>query len=130
MVTDPVANMLVGLKNAARAGRGVATVPYSEFKFAIAESLRQQGFLKTVTKRGKKVKKTLDLELAYDGKQAKLNDVARISKPSRRVYHSVHDIRSVRQGHGAAIYSTPRGILTDREARKQKVGGEVLFKIW
>lgn len=131
MVTDPIANMIVQLKNAGMARRPSATFPASALKLAIAEKLKQVGYLKSVTKRGKKVKKSLEAELVYQSNgEPKISEVKRVSKPSQRVYHRVHQIRPVRQGHGLALYSTPKGILTDKEARENKVGGEILFKIW
>ncbi len=130
MVTDPIADMIIQLKNAGLAKRPAATFPASELKLAIAEKLKQVGYLKAVTKRGKKVKKSIEAELIYKGTEPKIINVKRMSRPSQRVYHRVHQIRSVRQGHGLAIYSTPLGILTDKEAREAKVGGEILFQIW
>ncbi len=127
---DPIADMIVRIKNAGMVHKPVVTFPASELKFTIAEKLKQVGYLKSVTKKGKKVKKTIEAELIYHDGKAKINDVRRVSKPSRRIYHRHHQVHAVRQGHGLAIYSTPAGILTDKEAREQKVGGEILFKIW
>jgi small subunit ribosomal protein S8 len=87
--------------------------------------------LKAIEKKGKKVKKTLDVTLAYDAAgNPKINGVKRVSKPGRRMYRSVHEIVPVRYGHGALVLSTPKGILIDKEARKENVGGEALFEIW
>ena len=97
---------------------------------AVAETLVKEGFLKSISKKGKKVVKLLELELAYDGKTPKIHDVMRISKLSRRIYQKAKSIRSVRQGYGRLILSTPKGILSDREAKKANIGGEALFKIW
>lgn len=130
MVTDPISDMMIRLKNAGMTGNREASVPYSEFKNQIAELLKREGYLKVITKRGKKVKKFLELELAYEGEEPRIHEVRRISKPSRRVYHQVGDIRPVRQGHGLAVYSTSRGLKTDREARTEKLGGEILFTLW
>lgn len=130
-MVDPISDMIVRLKNAGLAGRSSVVFPASALKLAIAEKLRQAGYVKSVNSRGKKVKKSLEVELvsAPNG-ETKIEDIQRVSKPSRRVYHNHREIRSVRQGHGLAIYSTPKGILTDKEARTAKVGGEILFKIW
>ena len=93
--------------------------------------LKEAGYVKAVEKKGKKVKKTLDIMLVYtQGGEPKIQGVKRISKPGRRLYKSVHDITSVRYGSGALILSTPKGIKTDKEARKEKIGGEALFEIW
>lgn len=130
MQTDPISNMIIALKNAGMAKRELAVFPASELKLAIAEKLKQVGYLKRVEQKGKKVQKSIEAELVYTGDKPKINDVKRVSKPSARVYHNQHQIRAVRQGSGLAIYSTPKGILTDKEAREAKVGGEILFKIW
>ncbi len=129
-MSDSISNLIIQIKNAARAGRPSIPVPYSNLKLAIASILEKEGFLKLVTKRGKKVAKSIEMELAYDGKIPRVHDVVRVSKLSRRIYQKAKDIHSVRQGYGRLILSTPKGILTDRQARKEKVGGEALFKIW
>lgn len=131
MYSDPISDMIIRIKNAALSKRERVSIPASELKLAIAEKLKQAGYLKSVEKHGKKVHKSIEAELVYgpDGR-SKISDVKRVSKPSARVYHRAHQIRSVRQGHGLAVYSTPQGLLTDKEAREAKVGGEVLFKIW
>jgi small subunit ribosomal protein S8 len=132
MVTDPISNMLVALKNGAKVGKETVVVPCSNLKFEIASLLEREGYVKNVSKRGKKVKKFIACDIVYgaDGKTAKLTDVKRISKPSCRVYRKADEIRSVRNGFGMAVISTPSGLLTDREARTKKVGGELMFQIW
>lgn len=130
-MTDPVADFIIRLKNASVIRKESASAPYSAFKHAIAEKLKEAGFLQAVEKRGKKVRKTLDVTLKYkaDGTPA-IAGVRRISKPGRRLYRSVNEIQPVRYGHGALVLSTPKGVMTDKEARKEKVGGEALFEIW
>lgn len=130
MVTDPIADLITRLRNAARAGLLTAVVDYSNFKMAVAQVLLEHGFITSATKKGKKVKKVIEMVLAYTGRQPKLTGVIRVSKPSRRVYQGLHDLRPVRQGYGELIVSTPKGVMTGGEARRAKVGGEVLFKIW
>ncbi|KKS77358.1 MAG: 30S ribosomal protein S8 [Parcubacteria group bacterium GW2011_GWC1_43_11b] len=132
MVTDPISNMLIAIKNGAKAGKETVIIPHSNLKYAIASLLEREGYIKNVNKRGKKVKKFIACDIVYgtDKKTAKLTDLKRISKPSCRVYCPVGEIRNVRNGFGLAVFSTPKGLLTDREARAQKVGGELMFKIW
>ncbi|HTR18640.1 MAG TPA: 30S ribosomal protein S8 [Candidatus Paceibacterota bacterium] len=131
MVTDPVGDFLVRLKNAGAVKKASVSIPYSAFKLAIAEKLKDAGFVAGIEKKGKKVKKTLDVVLKYNDAGAPLiRGARRISKPGRRMYRSVHEIMPVRLGHGALILSTPNGIKTDKEARKEKIGGEALFEIW
>lgn len=131
MVSDPVADLINRLVNAGAVKHANVSLPFSNFKLAIAEKLKDAGYVKAVEKKGKKVKKTLDIALVYDqAGQPKIQGVKRISKPGRRLYKSVNEITAVRYGHGALILSTPKGIKTDKEARKEKVGGEALFQIW
>jgi ribosomal protein S8 len=85
---------------------------------------------KKAKKKGKKVIKTLEVGIVYFGKEPRINGVDRISKPSRRIYQKSKDIRMFKSGFGNTVLSTPKGILLDVDAKKHKVGGEVLFKIW
>ena len=131
MVTDPVADLINRLKNAGAVKHESISVPFSAFKLAIAEKLKDAGYVKAIEKKGKKVKKTLEVVLKYnEAGEPAINGVKRISKPGRRLYRSVNEIRSVRYGHGSLVLSTPSGIKTDKEARKEKIGGEALFEIW
>lgn len=131
MVTDPISDFLIQLKNGGRAKRESISAPASNLKQAIAETLVRNGWLKGVSKRGKKVKKFLVCDLVYgtDG-SPKISEVKRISKPSRRVYLGLDKINKVRQGFGISVLSTPKGILTNTEAKKEKVGGEILFEVF
>ena len=131
MVNDPIGDLIIQLKNASMAGNTRVVLPYSKFKFSVAISLKKNGFIKLVTKRGKKTQKFIEMELLYidDGK-ARIQGVSRVSKPGKRVYQDVKSIFRVRSGQGALILSTPKGILTGDEARKEHVGGEALFTIW
>ncbi|MEK9154133.1 MAG: 30S ribosomal protein S8 [Patescibacteria group bacterium] len=131
MINDPVADFVTRLKNAVAVKKASASVPFSNFKLAIAEKLREAGYVQTVEKKGRKVQKTLDVALKYsESGEPALRGVKRISKPGRRVYRSYRDIVPVHYGHGSLILSTPKGVMTDKEARKQKLGGEALFEIW
>ena len=131
MVNDPVGDFIIRLTNAGAIKKATVSLPFSNFKMAIAEKLKDAGYLSAVEKKGKKVKKTLDVTLAYNAEgMPRIQGVKRVSKPGRRLYKSVHEITRVRYGHGNLILSTPSGIKTDTEARKEKVGGEALFEIW
>ncbi len=130
MITDPVSDLIIQLKNAGEAGKDTVVFPYSKFRLAILETLHKEGYIKTITKKGKKVTKLLEVELLNVEGQSKIKGVQQISKLSKRVYQGTTDIRQVKYGHGAVILSTPKGILSGKDARKEKVGGEVLFKIW
>lgn len=131
MVTDPVADFITRLTNAGAVKHAVVSVPYSTFKAAIAEKLKDAGYISAIEKKGKKIKKTLDVTLKYNAEGTHvINGVKRISKPGRRMYKRAGEIVSVKYGHGALILSTPQGIKTDKEARKENIGGEALFEIW
>lgn len=128
---DKISNLIINIKNAGNVNKEHASVPFSKFKMEVAFKLQKEGYLKSATKKGKKVKKTIEIEILYkeDG-SPKIIDVVRISKPSKRVYYGAKDIRTVKGGRGTLILSTPKGILTDKEAKKENIGGEALFKIW
>jgi small subunit ribosomal protein S8 len=129
-MTDAISDLLTRIKTASMAGLAATSFDLSNLKLAVAEALKRAGYLKAVTKKGKKLKKTVEVELVYQDKRPKIQDLERVSKPSRRVYLSAKEIRSVRQGFGLGFYSTSQGIMTDKEARRAKLGGEYLFKIW
>jgi small subunit ribosomal protein S8 len=131
MVNDPVADFIIQLKNAGMVGKKEVSIPYSKLKHAIAEKLQDAGYIEAASKRGRKVKKTLDVTLKYseNGKHL-IRGVKRMSKPGRRMYLGVSDIYPVKFGKGKRILTTPAGILTGEEAEKAKVGGEELFIIW
>lgn len=131
MVTDPISDLIIRLKNGSDAKKTVVSVPYSKFTESIAHTLKKAGYVESIDKKGEGVARTLEIGMLYvPGAGARIHGVDRISKPSRRVYQKASDIRTYRSGYGNAIYSTPKGVLTDAEAKKLKVGGEVLFKIW
>jgi small subunit ribosomal protein S8 len=128
MVTDPVSDLIIQIKNAGKVRKESVLLPYSKLKEAIANVLVAEGYLKSASK--KKTSPTLEVVLNYHNGEAKIKEVQRISKPSRRIYKGFEDIHPMKGGFGKTIFSTPKGILTDRQAIKEKVGGEVLFKIW
>lgn len=129
-MVDTIAQLIIGLKNGNVAGKATVVFPYSKFRESILETLKKSGFVGSITKKGKKVIKFLEVELVYENGSPKITEVKQISKYSRRMYVKSEDAHPVRNGFGSLIISTPNGILTDREARKAKVGGEALFKIW
>lgn len=130
MVNDPVADLINRLRNAGAVKKANVSVPFSALKYAIAEKLKAAGYVQGVEKKGKKVK-TLDVTLKYDTAGSHvIHGVKRVSKPGRRMYKSVHEIGLVRYGHGDLILTTPKGVMTGKEARKEKVGGEAMFEIW
>lgn len=121
--------MLVAIKNAGSVKKASIVVPHSKMKEAIAALLKEEGYIKTYKVDGD-TKKTLEIVLEYKGNAPRVTDVKRVSKSSKRVYTGVKDIAPVKYGHGLCVLSTPKGIMTDKLARKEMVGGEVLFNIW
>lgn len=127
MVTDKIGDFLIRMKNGNLAGKEMVSVYTSNMKEAIADALVRAGFLKSFSKNGK----MLEVVLNYKSdKSAKIKGVQRVSKPSRRVYQKSNELKPFKNGFGAVVLSTPVGILSNKEATKKKVGGEVLFKIW
>jgi len=127
---DSISNMIIMLKNASLTGKTTVIFSHSKIKNAIAECLKKEGYLKQVSRKVKKGFPALEVELIYIDKKPKITEVERISKQSRRVYFKTKDIHSVRNGSGLLVLSTPKGILSGKEARKEQVGGEALFRVW
>ena len=127
---DKISNLLISLKNGGNAGKDVAVMPYSKNLAAIAKALFDAGYIASYKKITKQGHDTLELGIAYTNGVPRIRDVKRISKPSRRLYAGVHEIRSVKHGHGILVLSTPKGILTGGQAKSEHVGGETLFEIW
>jgi small subunit ribosomal protein S8 len=129
MVTDTIGDFIIRIKNANLVGKEVVSIYFSKNKEAVADALVRAGYIKSFSKNS--TGKMLDVVLSYKAdKSSKITDVKRISKPSRRVYQKSTELKPFKNGFGAVIVSTPAGILSNKEAVKQKVGGEVLFKIW
>lgn len=118
------------IKNAGRANHESVTVSFSKIKQAIAECLLKEGYIASLNKKIQKGFPVLELGILYVDGAPKVTGVERISKSSCRVYKGVKDIRYAKGGSIITVFSTPKGVLTDKEARKQMVGGEVLFKMW
>lgn len=130
MHTDPIADLINRIKIANQKGHKTMSVPHSKMKESVLAALKKEGFITDFAKKGKKVQKTLDIDLAFVDGKPKIKSVIRMSKPSRRSYLGVRDIHPIRQGFGRMILTTPKGILSDVDARKERVGGEPLFTIW
>ncbi|MDP3763072.1 MAG: 30S ribosomal protein S8 [bacterium] len=127
---DAISNMIIQIKNAGSAGHNHVLVPYSKLKHAIAEVLKKEHFVKDVETKSEKGRKMLAVSLFMENRVPKIKGVERISKSSKRVYKKSSDIRAVKSGYGALILSTSRGIMSGREAKRAKLGGEALFSIW
>ena len=127
---DSISNMIISIKNAGRVGKSSVSIPYSKLKNAIALCLMKEGYVSSVLKKTKDGSPVIEIGLIYTENKPKIQEVDRMSKQSRRVYLGMKDIHSVRNGSGLLVLSTPKGILSGKEARKEQVGGEALFKLW
>ncbi|MDP1719037.1 MAG: 30S ribosomal protein S8 [bacterium] len=126
-----LSNLLITIKNAQKARKETVKLPFSNFDFAVAELLAKSGFVENVSKKGRLPKRIIEVKIKYDeaGKGA-IDGIKVISKPSRRLYSGYSDLHPVKQGYGISVVTTPKGVMTSSEARKQKVGGQLLFEIW
>ncbi len=133
-VSDPIADMLTRIRNATLVGHSSVALPSSRIKVAIATILKDEGYIQDFEVTQDKVHSALRMWLKYGGERRKrvpaINGLQRVSKPGRRVYSSKDDIPWVRSGMGIAILSTPKGVITGQQARRLKVGGEVLCYVW
>ena len=118
------------MKNASLVGKETTSFPYSKMKNAVLECLKKEGYISSFSKKTKEGHPVLEVQLLYVDKKPKIIEAERVSKQSKRVYFGMKDIHSVRNGSGLLVLSTPKGILSGKEARKENVGGEALFKLW
>jgi small subunit ribosomal protein S8 len=131
MMTDPIADMLTRIRNGAAARKTSVDVPWSRTKESIARALLEEGYLGGVSVVEGTPRQSLRIELRYDGQRKPvITGLVRVSRPSLRVYVGVGEIPSVRRGLGVNVLSTPKGILADRVARREHVGGEVICRVW
>jgi len=129
-MTDPITDMLNQIKNAQAVEKTEVFIPLSKIKNEIALILTREGFIgetKTITKGKSKILKIL---LKYNGKTPAITGIKRVSKPGQRIYQQSSEIKKVYGGYGASVVSTSKGLMTGKEAKKQKIGGEVLLKVW
>ena len=131
---DPISDMLTRLTNAQAVRHETVAVPFSTVKFKIAQLLKDAGYLTEVDRKKRKAKKAevewLDLKLRYEDGRGAITGIRLVSRPSRHIYTKAKEIRPVRSGYGLAVVSTPKGIMSGTAARKENVGGEVMFEIW
>jgi small subunit ribosomal protein S8 len=120
-------NFLIKIKNASAAGKNFLKSSYSKMNFRLAEILRNYGFLKKIEVKGRSPKKTIEVEL---NPNRKIEGLRFLSKPSRHLYIGYRELKPSKGNRGIVVVSTPKGVMEAREAKKQKVGGELLFEIW
>ena len=130
-LTDSIGDMLTRIRNAARVKDEVADIPASRVKLAIAQILKDEGYISKVESIMKRNKKTIRVTLKYGKKKESIiRGIKRISTPGRRIYKGKDSIPRIRSGFGISLISTSKGILTDSAARQQKVGGEMICHVW
>lgn len=130
-MTDPITDMLNRIRNAQAVSHQTASIPFSNLKFEIAKILEKEGFIEKVEKKGRKPQRHLLVALKYKkGGEPAISGLKRISKPGQRIYVGSKKIKRVRGGYGMAIVSTSQGLMSAKEARKKKLGGEVMCEVW
>ncbi len=137
-MVDPISDMLNRIRNAQAVLHQMVSIPFSNLKYEIAKILEKEGFVEKVEKKGRKEKKVVEItlkkkEISEESEEEikpAISGLKRISKPGQRIYTGAKEIRRVRGGYGIAIISTPKGIMADKEARRKKLGGEIICEIW
>ncbi len=129
-LSDPIGDMIARIKNAQSRNHKKVELPSSNFKNKIAEILKNEGFVKDYKVDSQKNKNVLSLELKYHSGSPVINTFERVSKPGRRIFSSADGLPKINNGLGIAIISTPKGVMTDLDARKQRVGGEIICKVF
>jgi small subunit ribosomal protein S8 len=134
MISDPIGDMLTRIRNALMIGKAVVEIPHSKLKVEIARILKEEGFIEDYAVVEGKPAATISITLKYYGSRRErkpvITHIERVSKPGRRIYRARTDLPRVMSGIGIAIVTTPKGVMTAQEARRQRVGGEVLCYVW
>jgi small subunit ribosomal protein S8 len=128
-INDPLGDLLTRIRNAQRRGRSTVQSPSSKLRTHVLEVLQREGYIRGFSETERDGRRELDIELKYYDGAPVISDIQRISKPGRRVYSAVRDIPLVRNGLGISVLSTPKGVMSDNEARTQNVGGEILCRV-
>ncbi len=126
-MTDPISDMLTRIRNAQSAGHKAVAIPLSKIKLEIAKILKREKYIDDYKKLGKGNKKILEVDLKYP---RAIREIKRVSKPGQRFYVKADKIKQFKSGYGVSIISTPKGLMTNKEAKKSGLGGEILFEIW
>ncbi|MFZ3010451.1 MAG: 30S ribosomal protein S8 [Microgenomates group bacterium] len=128
-MNDPIIDLIIRIKNAYMTKNETCECPHSQYRESVLKKMQEAGYIAGYTVNGDVIK-TITVELSYTKGVPAMTDVVIVSKPGKREYISYRDLKSVMNGMGVSFLSTPKGILTNREARTAKLGGELLFKIW
>ncbi len=128
--TDPIADMLSRIRNAVAVRKHAVAMPHSKVKESVAKILKQSGFIDEVTVTKATIGKTMEITINQDGTNARITEIARLSRPGRRQYIGSDKIPTVKQGRGIVVISTSKGIMTGAEAKKKGIGGELICKVY
>lgn len=128
--TDPIADMLTRIRNAIAVGKNEVRLPSSKLKLVVAEQLKKSGYLVSVKVEKAEPRNEIVIVIAEEGKNPVITEIARISKPGRRVYAGVSEIPKIKSGRGVVLVSTSKGVMTGSEAVKAKLGGELICKVY
>lgn len=127
---DPITDMLNRIRNALAVSKETVDIPFSNLKYGIAKILEKRKFIEKAEKKGRKNKKIIEITLMYRDKMPVISGLKRVSKPGQRTYVPVKKIKPIKSGYGITIISTSKGLMTNKEAKKQKLGGEIICEIW
>ncbi len=130
MNTDPIADMLNRIKTSQAVSKKTVKVPFSNIKYEITKILESKGWIESSEKKGKKILKFLEITLKYEDKNSVIRDIKKISTPGQRIYISSRNIKKVRNGLGMSIISTSKGLMSNDEAKRAGLGGEVLLEVY
>ena len=129
-LSDPIGDMIARIKNASLRNYKKVQIPSSKFKMKIADVLKNEGYIINYTVENENGKGNLLIDLKYNSGNPVINSIQRVSKPGRRIFSSAESLPKINNGLGIAIVSTPKGVMTDIDARKQKIGGEIICKVF
>ena len=129
-MTDPITDMFNRIKNAQAVNKETVTIPFSKVKQEIARVLKNENFIKDFMKKGRTINRRIEITLSYKEDAPAMDNFKRRSKPGQRLYVGYRDLFPVKNGYGIGIVSTSKGLMSDKEVRKNKIGGELLVEVW
>jgi len=127
---DPISDMLTSVRNALAVKHSTVIIPFSNLKYEIAKIFEKEGFIEKIEKKGRRSKRFIEISLKYSDEAPTISGLKKISKPGQRIYSGWKKIKRVKGGYGIAIVSTSKGLMTNKEARKNKIGGEIICEVW
>jgi len=129
-MTDPISDMLTRIRNAQAVLHKTVVIPFSKFKFSLAEILEKEGLIGEISTQGRKTNKVIKIELKYNNNKPVISSIKRVSKQGQRIYIKKDELKPIRQGYGFVIISTSQGLMTNNEANKKGLGGELICEVY